>query len=170
MGMKAAELTNTPDKPATDEAILVAAIAFANGAPLTLHLDKKTLKATNAQRRELVRGLESGLDSPLGPLVQLVRGVKLSYGASLSDDGSSLRLNIQRDFKTVEAVLAMAVVLTMDKKHEFGSKVCRCKLQTCKAFFMAKQNPKGGPPNRTYCSPEHLAEHHNSVERRFPKE
>jgi hypothetical protein len=168
---KAAELTDTLDEPATDEAILAAALAFANGDALTLHLDHKTLTATDAQRRELSGWLERALIGRAGmqdiaPLLGIARGIKLSYIVNLAGDGG-VRLSIHRHFRTARSVLALAAVLAMDNKHDIGSKVYRCKLQTCKSFFLAKQNPKGGPPNRTYCCPEHLKEHHDSSNRRL---
>ncbi len=175
MGIKTAELTDSPDRPATDESILVAAVAFANGAPLTLHLGKKTVMATNAQRRDFVRLLESVTSGriemqDIAPVLGITRGIKLSYVIIGGSDGVP-RLAVHRAFRTVRAVLALAAVLALDTTHKSGSKVCRCKWQHCKTpFFIPQQNRKGGPPKRTYCSAEHLKEHHNSVERRFPKE
>jgi hypothetical protein len=165
------ELTDTLDKPVTDEEILAAALPFANGAPLTLHLGNKTLTGTPTQRRELNEWLDRALAGRAGlqdiaPFVSLARGIKLSYVVNLPGDGG-LQLSVRRHFKTARSVFALAAVLVMDTKHEDGSKVCRCK--HCRDLFMAQQNPKGGPPNRTYCCPAHLKEHHDSSNRRMGK-
>ena len=168
-----AKIVNTVDNPASDEAIVVAAIAFANGAPLTLRLGNRRLVATPAHRRVLVGQLDRAIDGRNGiqdivPLVGVVTGVKLTYVATVGE--GSVRLETYRHFRSVRAVLAMAVVLTMEKGHEVESKVCRCKWQQCEApFFIAQRNPRGGPANRTYCRPEHRKLHHDSSGRRLGK-
>jgi hypothetical protein len=176
---KAIELRNTIERPATDEAIVRAAVAFANGAALTLRLNDKTLAATPKNRRELASWMESAIGNrdkaepvqqDFVPLYALIRGLRVNYVVVIPGDGN-VRLEFYRDFKTVRSVLGLAVALMMDREHEFGSQVCRCKWQKCEApFFLAQQNPKGGPPNRTYCSPEHMKGHHNSAKRRLGKE
>jgi hypothetical protein len=173
MGNTPVTLTNTLDKPATDEAILAALIAFANGARLTLVLGDKSLIATSAQRRGFVEDLEDVLKDrihlkTLAPVLGLTRGIKLSYVIQGRAHGG-LSLEVYRKFKTVRALLSFAVVLAMDPKDKSKSPVCRCKLQRCQAFFLERQNPKGGKPSRIYCSPAHLKEHHDSSNRRLGK-
>jgi hypothetical protein len=71
-----------------------------------------------------------------------------------------------RAFPNVASALALAMALVMDQARPFAKAFCRCKLPDCQDFYLAQKNPKGGPPNRTYCKPEHRDQHHNSAERK----
>jgi len=71
-----------------------------------------------------------------------------------------------RSFKNVAAAITFAMLLVMDQKKPYAKALCRCKLPTCERFYLARKNPKGGPPNRTYCEPNHRNEHHNSADRK----
>ncbi len=79
-------------------------------------------------------------------------------------DGYSF--DVFRHFKNVASALAFATLLVLDKRNPYGKSLCRCKLPSCERFYLARKNPKGGPPNRTYCDPDHRDEHHNSAERK----
>jgi hypothetical protein len=68
-------------------------------------------------------------------------------------------------FGNVAAALTFACMLVMDPEKPFWKALCRCRLPRCARFFLSKQNPKGGPPARSYCEPGHGEEHHNSAER-----
>jgi hypothetical protein len=80
--------------------------------------------------------------------------------------GRGFWLGYHQDFKTARALLDYAVMLTLDSKLAFGSLVSRCRLPQCDRIYIATKNPKGGPANRTYCSPDHRNKHHNSAARK----
>jgi hypothetical protein len=71
-----------------------------------------------------------------------------------------------RCFKNVASALAFAALLIVDPTRPYRNALCRCKLERCRRFYLAQKNLKGGPANRTYCSPAHRDAHHNSAERK----
>lgn len=71
-----------------------------------------------------------------------------------------------RCFKNVSSALAVAMLMIADQSKPYGKALCRCKWQQCQDFYLAQKNPRGGPANRTYCSPAHRDEHHDSKERK----
>ena len=71
-----------------------------------------------------------------------------------------------RSFKNVASALTFAMLLVMDQRKPYAKALCRCKLPSCRRFYLAQKNPKGGPANRTYCIPAHREEHHNSSGRK----
>ena len=134
-----------------------------------------------AQREEVVR-----LQVEFEPLVQMAMdapdelytrefsarlqelaqgGVNVTLGAELVRYGRQ-RIVYVRHFRDIHAVLSEGVLLLMDEHKPYGRTLCRCRLPSCRKFYLARRNPKGGPANRTYCSPEHREEHHNSAERK----
>jgi hypothetical protein len=80
-----------------------------------------------------------------------------SHGYSLADF---------RSFRNIASALAFATLLVMDQSKPYSKDLSRCKLRTCQRFYLAQKNPKGGGKNRTYCSPEHRQEHHDSADRK----
>jgi hypothetical protein len=79
------------------------------------------------------------------------------HGYSLAD---------YRRFDNVASALAYALRVLLDQGNAYCRALCRCKLPSCQRFYLARKSPKGGPPNRTYCKPEHRDEHHNSAGRK----
>jgi hypothetical protein len=71
-----------------------------------------------------------------------------------------------RQFRTDPAALAEAAVLALDPTRPYTGKLCRCKYPDCQKFYFAQKDPRGGPPNRTYCTPEHRRLHNNSAQRK----
>jgi len=69
-----------------------------------------------------------------------------------------------RRFRYVSSALALAMLLVMDQAKSYRQTLSRCK--QCQRFYLARRNPKGGPANRTYCSPRCRDDHHNSYERK----
>lgn len=68
-------------------------------------------------------------------------------------------------YSTVRAAMTVAALMVLDSTQPFRAALSRCKLPTCGRFYLARKNPAGGPANRTYCSPAHRNEHHNSAAR-----
>ena len=71
-----------------------------------------------------------------------------------------------RSFKNVASAITFAMLLVMDQRKPYAKALSRCKLPRCLRFYLAQKSPKGGPPNRTYCSPKHRDAHHNSADRK----
>ena len=69
-------------------------------------------------------------------------------------------------FATISAAMTVAALTVLDSSKPFRGALARCKLPTCGGFYLARKNPAGGPANRTYCSPAHRDEHHNSAARK----
>ena len=69
-------------------------------------------------------------------------------------------------FATISAAMTVAALTVLDSSKPFRGALARCKLPTCGRFYLARKNPAGGPANRTYCSPAHRDEHHNSAARK----
>jgi hypothetical protein len=69
------------------------------------------------------------------------------------------RLSYVHRFRTDDALLAYVAMLLADPERPFGSKVCRCKLDTCRRFFFERK-PPSGKPRRLYCCDEHMVEAH----------
>jgi hypothetical protein len=70
-------------------------------------------------------------------------------------------------FEDHRAVVARGI--TLFAQHDSPFLAGHCKLGSCRAFFLARQNPKGGPPNRVYCDSTHRDLHHNSAARKKQK-
>jgi hypothetical protein len=71
-----------------------------------------------------------------------------------------------RSFQHVSTAIAFAMLLVMDQTKPYVKALSRCKWSECQRFYLAHKNPKGGPPNRTYCNDKHRDAHHNSAERK----
>lgn len=69
-----------------------------------------------------------------------------------------------RAFQNIASALALALLIANDPARLFAKRVSRCKW--CHKFYLARKNPKGGPANRVYCTPDHREEHHNSSTRK----
>lgn len=69
-------------------------------------------------------------------------------------------------YRDTHAELSHGVLNLLDDQLSYGDALCRCKLPNCRRFYLARRNPNGGPANRTYCSPGHRDEHHNSAHRK----
>jgi hypothetical protein len=134
-----------------------------------------------AQRDEVLR-----LQSEFEPLVQMAidapeqlykqefsprlrelaqGGLTVRLGAAWLPNGKQ-RLVYYREPRDIHAVLSQGLLLVMDEHKPYGAALCRCRLPSCQRFYLARRNPKGGPANRTYCSPEHRKEHHDSADRK----
>jgi hypothetical protein len=107
------------------------------------------------------------------------RSVPRALKAAISDDAWICRLNERpvvyrrkgvelvgrfSSFEDHRAVVARGI--TLFAQHDCPALVGRCKLGSCGVFFVARQNPKGGPPNRIYCRSDHRDLHHNSAARK----
>ncbi len=174
MGIDRIELANSLSRPASDEEIIAAAIEFANGADFVMKRAADSVVATSKDRQLLLVWLESALSSretnmfdEFLDVSKQFRNIKHLPVVSVLPGKGGLRIGLYRDFRTVRAVLAYAVMLALDPDHEVGSKVCRCKF--CKKFFLSKQDPSGGRPSRVYCCNDHMEKYHNSSERKKVK-
>ena len=174
----AVKLVNTSGAPIPDEALIAATLDHANGAEVFLNGARQTDPA--ASRVRLVSVLERvreahGLDRKDEARGQAFREIlelslrllgRLEVRAVYEVRANGLLLDYFRDFLTVDSALSYAVLLMLDQRKPFGPALCRCRLIRCGQFYLAARSPKGGPANRTYCSPEHRAESHDSAQSR----
>jgi hypothetical protein len=157
----------------TDEEVFQAAIDYANGVELVLFRNERRSQPTYEDREEVVRLLTLIADGDRGAvadeclpmLTRLFSGLRVRVTCSIVI-GQGFVLGQSRDFLNARALLDYAVALTLDAKLPYGAALARCRLPSCGLFYVAKKNPKGGPLNKTYCTPEHRADHHNSAERK----
>ena len=172
------KLVNTSGAPIGDEALVTAALDQANGAEVSLNGAGQADPA--ASRLHLLSVLERvraayALDpksAARGQAFREILGVSLRLLGRLDVrpvyevGASGVLLDYFRDFLTVDAALSYAVLLLLDRRKPFGPALCRCRLISCERFYLAARSPKGGPANRTYCTPEHRAESHDSAQSR----
>lgn len=220
MGMKptAYELRNGLPAPATDDALVGALLAFANGREVAIwgqprpfeYIDGWSIWRTDPAEDErsahvdFLHGLMSDSWGGLPhitdnagrrrPANAVIRLQDLGSGALRADrallpnqdfygwlahmKGSMEREFVLaahaggysfadfRSFKNVASAITLAMLLVMDQRKPYAKALSRCKLPTCLRFYLAQKSPKGGPPNRTYCSPKHRDTHHNSADRK----
>jgi len=55
----------------------------------------------------------------------------------------------------LEAAIGFGLLLLLDPTRPYGKNLCRCKLKSCRRFFLAIKKTTGRP-RRQYCSEEHL--------------
>ncbi len=172
------KLVNTSGAPLPDGALVGAALAHANGAEVYLNGVRQADPL--ASRGRLVAVLERireahGLDPTIEARGHAFREIldqslrllgRLEVRPVYEIGAGGLSLDYFRDFLTVDAALGYAVLLLFDQGQPFGTALCRCRLVRCGRFYLAARSPQGGPANRTYCTPEHRAESHDSAESR----
>jgi hypothetical protein len=90
--------------------------------------------------------------------------LRVSHSITLQPHGFSLEYF--NYFPDLETAFSYAIMLLIDSRKPYGAAISQCHLARCSRFFLATKKPGGGRPNRKYCDPEHLAEHHNSAERK----
>jgi hypothetical protein len=165
---KQLSLKNTPIDPLSEEQIVEAAIAFANGATISLLDQVARPTALEAElRQELIRG-------HLGEIISgNVDEEDLSTG--LDDDGFfktiSPRLYLRKTKKgfTVAfyytfadwfSVVKLGSFFLHDSERPFRERLCRCQLASCGRFFFKIQHATGAP-QRKYCCSEHMLKGHD---------
>src|SRR5579863_9456688 len=164
-------IENGPTCPATDEQLVSALIEFANGRDVELlHMPENRPQERGGEREELQSEFSALLARAAENRAKLaevfLKQVGLPLLASLriapaiSFGRGGFTLAYARDFRTLRSALQYAVLLLLDLNQPFGDALCRCRLASCRAFYLAKRNPKGGPANRNYCSPKHRTEAH----------
>lgn len=187
------ELQNLATKPATDEALVRALLAFTNGAEVVIsgqdsrYGEPRSRAADRAAYVELLDAVIAGRPGPL-PMLEDQSG-RLRPGAAVIRCLAKLpnplnrvalvrservliarprgyALAHYRQFKRAASALAEAALLFLDADRPYGRALCRCKDPACGHFYLAKKNPRGGPANRTYCDPEHRLRHNNSSQRK----
>lgn len=89
-----------------------------------------------------------------------------SRGPFLVGRRRSYSLTDYRCYTNVASALTVAMLLLVDDSEPYSKALCRCKLPRCQNFYLARRNPKGGPANRSYCSPEHRKEYQDSADRK----
>jgi hypothetical protein len=189
-------VVNTPAKPLNDAGIVNAALAFVSGASLMLPtVDglpdlREVARQGSPEAWPIALALsvgeflheDQGLREKACRLLALVTG-KSQPGelqAAVSDPtwrceateqpvyraGSRQRIGRFTAFRGHRALVVKGVMLAIDSSADFASTLGRCRLSTCRAFFLARQSPKGGRPNKIYCSPAHRYAYHDSAERK----
>ena len=83
----------------------------------------------------------------------------LSFPTSqLSKGGSVTRCDVVTTF-TWPATLGFVALQLIDDSAGLGKLLCRCRLEGCERFFLARKR-KTGRPGREYCKPAHMREAH----------
>ena len=174
----AVKLVNTSGAPIPDEALVRATLAHANGAEIFMNGVRQP--DPSPSRLRLVSVLERIHQAHgLGPSIEARGHVfreileqslrllgRLDVRPVYEIGPGGLLLDYFRDFLTVDAAMSYAVLLMLDQRQPFGKALCRCRLSRCGQFYLAARSPNGGPANRTYCTPEHRAESHDSAQSR----
>jgi len=185
------ELRNLKTTPASDDFLVDALLAFANGAEVTIvgqprygephskAADRpvyvELLKDTIGGRQSILPMLtdKDGRQRPMVAVIDLGRS-NASLPSPIRSLGSvsvkrivvgrprGYSLAYFRQFHTARAALAEAAMLIVDPYRPYGRALCRCQYPACQKFYFARKNPRGGPPNRTYCTPKHRELHNNS--------
>lgn len=78
-------------------------------------------------------------------------------------------LGYEHKFPNVDTVLNFGILLLLDISKPFGERLARCRRFSCRRFYIAQKNPKGGGYNMKYCVPEHRTESNNRKENRKPR-
>lgn len=163
--------------PPTDDALIGALLAVANGDPFEYFSgpgpgsasSAADIEAIRPRFRELVHAgatnraaLASRFIPEVGaPLLQSLKvRIVIQFGARGFTD------RYDRAFGTLETALNYAVMLLLNLEKRYGADLCQCQLKRCGRFYLATKNPKGGPANRNYCSPPHRLEASNRKENR----
>jgi hypothetical protein len=107
---------------------------------------------------------DSWLSGFLPYLRELSGSIKRESFITVKDD--SYAFVEYRRFVTVSAALTCGLFAVLDESGEFRAKLSRCKLPRCGRYYLASKNERGGPANRTYCSPKHRDEYRDSAERK----
>jgi hypothetical protein len=171
---------NTPEAPATDGSLVRAVVAYANGAQVVLMQKSNELPSLVEQRARIRAGVDDRQREQFRALLERVlhdpkeNGAELFPKAAQLLDGIKTKLTIHfggrgfwitdtRSFADESRAMDFAVLLLLDRKKPYRKILARCHYGPCQIFYLAQKNPKGGPANRRYCSPEHRNESHNST-------
>jgi hypothetical protein len=95
-------------------------------------------------------------------------GLSIWLGSARLQSGKQTLVRYS-SFRDMHARLSYALLLLAEEQAPYQRVLRRCELPSCNKFYLAQRNPKGGPANRVYCSPEHRDERHNSYDRKRPK-
>lgn len=180
-------LWNTPSHPATDEQLAYALLSVGNGNIVRLVREDPQLSADRHGKgadvgtsyaplaQEIANTLDSFVRDPAtvaeaflsSDAIRLIRDCRASLTIGLGTMGITRGMCF--DFPTLKVAMNYAVSVLLDSSLPYGRTLCRCRLKSCAIFYFAVKNPKGGPPNRNYCTPEHLRIANDSKSKRAPK-
>lgn len=159
------KLVNTAASPASDDALVGALLAFANGQTVEIAQDSP-LRADSgserSKRRDWLQIAAADREAALVDFFNLgssslqtmpIRSLKSRPVLEKARKGQALKW--LREFRTAADTLDFAAMLLLNTDEPYGANLCRCRLPSCGKFYLAAQNSKGGPPNRNYCTPEH---------------
>ncbi|HJS89376.1 MAG TPA: hypothetical protein VJ738_05360 [Steroidobacteraceae bacterium] len=189
-------LKNLVTAPASDDELVEALIAYANGSDVLIAGQDRRFGEPHSQAKQrdtYIRALERVvggrptlpmlLDDATGRLLPALAAIRLGRNASslppelramarvkaervLVARPGGYSLAYYRHFPSVAGALSEAVVLIQDPARPYAKALCRCQYPACQNFYFARKNPRGGPANRTYCDPEHRRLHNNSAARK----
>jgi hypothetical protein len=106
------------------------------------------------------KAMQAFLDCKVPPN-DLVPVIRVGHRLEPNKTGRGLSLRLHRYFRTSKEALDFAEMLLLDSGRSFGENLSRCRLPSCGKFFLARQNRKGGPPNRKFCCADHRREAHD---------
>jgi hypothetical protein len=172
---------NTLQRPLTDYEVVMATLAYANGA--TIYFKGTTrgrrISTTPEVRREIKnhqealdaeqrlatqRSLALGITDPEAAIAQMfpnnadtfITSPKISRVTRLVPGG--LSVSYFEEFLGDEDFLLLGCCLLLDVSREFQKRLCRCALPSCSLFFFEIRG--SGLPQRKYCCKDHRDEAH----------
>lgn len=80
-----------------------------------------------------------------------------AFGHSPNDKNKGISMEIRYLPRDLESALAFIVVLFLDDARPYGRDLSRCRLDSCRRFYLIDRSASNRP-NTTYCCPEHGAE------------
>jgi hypothetical protein len=158
--------------PMVSDSVAVGAHYSANDGFIHIRQGRLWIEPSHrrAESERIMEPFGAAIESPtwlrdFAPYVADLRRTMRFVPLVLLRDGS-YSLTQYAVYSTVCAAMTMAALTVLDAGKPFRAALARCKLPTCGQFYFARKNPAGGPANRTYCSPAHRDEHHNSAARK----
>jgi hypothetical protein len=168
-------LRNLVEKPLTEQQIVEATVAYANGARLTIEqsgalegivysMNGEQIEDAERFRSHVRLDLEKMITDPHAvavkliqmeghwPAHQIMRTVRRVPGG--------VQLVIQERFDSVSALVSLGVLFLLDVSRGYRQKLCQCGWAPCGRFFFETRPPRGRP-QRKYCRRSHLDLTHN---------
>jgi hypothetical protein len=181
-------LNHTPEQPLSEAELVDVAIAFANGTDFVMSGVRPTPypEGAVANLQKVIAGhLESMICEDQELSVDDQKRAAARRRAALSKHLLEMQWGARWDsarcvvravpgglqfryFETLLTAYAVAnrgVALLLDPTQEYGAKLCRCRLATCRQFFLEKRPDDGkrGRTLRRYCSSRHRDEGHEQL-------
>jgi hypothetical protein len=125
--------------------------------------DRTVAEETKDTRARIATDLQSIIDDCLTAesIKRLTRSAAQQAQLPVFEFDSETHLQIRFIYvvNSVTPVLDYAVLLMADSVRSFRKDLCRCKLPSCRRFFLVDRNT-GGRPRKDYCKKTHMEKSH----------